>query len=204
MAIIKRRSPVERFQDTHGETWDRVKNFPMIRHLVRVAEPTTYLIPGKPSQVKLRYTVHPDQDNRIDTSTENFVKMIDGFAHARWISEVRLDVKIFFYALELVCHRADIPGFLPEEFVPQLRKHMSTLAIEERVAKFDGIHLAFHQCFMWDIPAFLQRYPKPGSLRLPSAAKAPISHGFKPKPRPAKLAGASPIKPPPRKLRKPR
>lgn len=161
MAIVKRLDPSDRFEQNFGAVWSRVRRFPMIAAMC-----------------------NPASVNPIAVDPVSFTKLLDSFKSSRWISEVPMDAKVFAYALELVCHRAGLPGFLPEEFVPQLKKHMSTLTVSDKIDAMDGVNFAFRQCFLWDIPDFLARYPRPGTLHLPDPAKPASGAKIKPKPRP--------------------
>jgi len=169
MAIVKRLTPEERFEQRYGKTWKRIRNLPIVRALW-----------------------NPDFVNPIDVSPVNFSKMLDSFTTARWISEVPFDTKIFFYVLELVAERAGVPGFLPEGFLAQLNRHLAALTTADKMNAGDGVSLAFRQCYLWDIPRFKRDYPRPGTLHLPSPVK-PLKKAKIPLKKPA-TATPSPVR----------
>lgn len=147
MAIKKRLTPEARF-DSSIPHWRSILSVPMIKSMTRGIYP-------------------------IDTSPANLNQIIQSFGDARWITAVPMDHKIFMYACGLVARRAGVVGFLSEDKYTQLGRHLAALSTLDKIDKSDGVNFAFRQCFLWDIPAFRERYPTDGSFQFPAPPRPP-------------------------------
>ncbi len=146
MPIAKRLTPAERLESRMGEAWQRILLVPFIRSMSRGIE-------------------------HVDTSPEGIAAMVAQFHDARWISKTSNNVKIFMYACGLVARRADVSGFLSEEQMTQLAKHMNALSTIDKIDAMENVGFAFRQVFIWDLKAFRDNYRTPGSFKLPELPK---------------------------------
>lgn len=151
MAIVRRKSPEQQLSNRMGDHWRSILNYPMIAALC-----------------------NPSHVSHVDVSPSSILSMVSSMYDRSWFSSVDWNSKIFLYASGLVARRAEVSGFLPEDKMKELSKHMNALTTIDKIEKGDVCGLAFRMCFVFDIPAFRAKYPKNGSLHLPN----PIS--FKP------------------------
>lgn len=147
MPIVKRLSPEERVDSTLGPHWKAIVASPLVKSICQ-----------------------PNYFSGIDPSPLSVLAIVEAFNDARWITKEGLNEKVFMYACGIVAQRAGVEGMFPENLTTAIGRHLVTAAAEDKINKSDGIDFGFRQCILWDIPAFLEAYRRPGSYVLPALA----------------------------------
>lgn len=158
MPIVKRKTPEERVDSTLGPNWRAIVSSPLVKALCQ-----------------------PQYHNGIDVSPLSILEVVEKFNDARWITNVHLNYKVFAYVCGIVARRAGVEGLMDDDLVTAIGRHLYAGTTQDKVDKFENIDFAFRQCILWDVPAFLEQYKKPGSYVLPSLT--PKRTRIKPKPK---------------------
>lgn len=159
MPIVKRKTPEERVDITLGPNWRAIVAAPLVKAISQ-----------------------PQYHNGIDVSPLALLDTVERFNDARWITNVGLNQKVFAYVCGIVARRAGVEGLIDDDLVSAIGKHLYAMSTQDKIDKFEGIDFAFRQCMLWDVPAFLDQYKKPGSYVLPE-----LRPKVRVKPKPKKL-----------------
>jgi hypothetical protein len=126
--------------------------------------------------------VNPKFSGHVPADLKSLTDLVSKFYDKNWMTKVTANEKIFLYAAGMVARRAGVPGFLPDDHMVQLARHMNALSTIDKIDKNEvPVTLQMRMSLIWDIPTFIDKYKGPGSYALPSA---PVR--VKPRPVPVK------------------
>lgn len=144
MPIKKRLTPVERFAELVDPEWALVFKYPLVRALTNSSTAP------------------------FEASAENLHRIVQAFYSPRWITEMSMNDKIALYLICRIMWKAFGKSILSDQQFDQLLRHMSALTTIDKINDMDGVSLAYRQTFIWDIPAFIERFPRGQRLYLRS------------------------------------
>lgn len=151
MAIKKRLTPADRLQAKTEGTFNKMCLVPILKGLVN----TSFI-------------------SYVNPSPENIANVVSKFFDKSWMTSVPWTEKIFVYIYGMVARRANVPGLIDDDRMTQLARHMNAQTTIDKIDSGEAnCGLAFRQVFIWDLPAFLERYKAPGSLTLPEPYATP-------------------------------
>lgn len=151
MAIIKRRSPEQKFTDRMGDTYKQILATPLVKPMVNPAY--NWCLPSDPASL---------------------VQMLSKFYDKNWMTKATWNEKVFLYAAGMVARRAGVPGLLPDDHMTMLARHMNALTTLDKIDKNEvPVGLYMRMALIWDIPAFMDKYKGAGSYKLPSLTPPP-------------------------------
>lgn len=146
MAIVKRLGPEGRLVARMGETWKQILAAPLVSGMVNPAY--TGYVPADPASL---------------------AALVGKFHDKQWMTKVTWNEKVFLYAAGMVARRAGVPGFLSDEHMTMLARHMNAASTIDKIDKNEvsvGLHM--RMSLIWDIPEFIEKYKGTGSYLLPT------------------------------------